>query len=238
MAKKPKCGKCIHCLGDPVERDWDHVFPKSWYPDTTPVNLYKWQVPSCIPCNKSLGVLERDLLVRLAFCVDRENPASSGLYDKALRAVDPEAARNMGDQKARQKLNEYYASEMQRADTIPQSAIYPGLHERWGRGGKDALVLPISPESLRKLTEKIVRGITYVADNSFIEPPRCIEFIPDSASNAETVSEVMKNAEVYERGPGIVVHRVQAGAVSLFAIELFKQLRLFASVRSTVNLGA
>jgi hypothetical protein len=32
MAKKPENGKCVHCLMDPVERNWDHMFPKSWYP--------------------------------------------------------------------------------------------------------------------------------------------------------------------------------------------------------------
>lgn len=57
MAKNPDKGKCVHCLTDPVDRNWDHMFPKSWYPDTTPENLEKWQIPSCIACNARYGKL-------------------------------------------------------------------------------------------------------------------------------------------------------------------------------------
>src|SRR5947208_16017660 len=35
-------GKCVHCLKDVAERNSDHVFPASWYPDSTPPNLEKW----------------------------------------------------------------------------------------------------------------------------------------------------------------------------------------------------
>ena len=58
MAKNPEKGKCVHCLKVPVDRTWDHMFPKAWYPDTTAENLEKWQVPSCRECNQRLGKLE------------------------------------------------------------------------------------------------------------------------------------------------------------------------------------
>ena len=35
MARRPAVGKCIHCLRDGVEWNWDHVFPVGWYPETT-----------------------------------------------------------------------------------------------------------------------------------------------------------------------------------------------------------
>jgi hypothetical protein len=60
MAKGPGPGKCVHCLSDTVERNWDHVFPKSWYPEVTAKDLAKWQVPSCIPCNTKYGKIESD----------------------------------------------------------------------------------------------------------------------------------------------------------------------------------
>jgi hypothetical protein len=56
----------MHCLKHPVQLDWDHVFPESWYPKTTPPNLEKWKVPSCIPSNSALGVIEDRLLIQLA----------------------------------------------------------------------------------------------------------------------------------------------------------------------------
>ena len=58
------------CLADEVEITSDHVFPRSWYPDTTPANLEKWQMPSCRQCNADFGRMEEDLLLVLALCAD------------------------------------------------------------------------------------------------------------------------------------------------------------------------
>ena len=90
MAKRkpPPVGKCVHCLTDNVPRNWDHVFPKSWYPDTTPHNISKWVIPSCCKCNREYGELEQDLLMRLACCVDPKAAATSGIYQKVLRSMD------------------------------------------------------------------------------------------------------------------------------------------------------
>jgi len=45
MAKKFPQGRCIHCLEEFSSLTSDHVFPDSWYPETTPDNLEKWQMP-------------------------------------------------------------------------------------------------------------------------------------------------------------------------------------------------
>jgi hypothetical protein len=42
-----------------AERDWDHVFPISWYPDTTPPDLEKWKIPSCLPAATSTTARSR-----------------------------------------------------------------------------------------------------------------------------------------------------------------------------------
>ncbi len=72
----------LHCLADSVERNWDHVFPESWYPQTTPSNLEKWKIPSCIRCNSALGMMEDRLLIQLAHALDPDHPGSAGIYDK------------------------------------------------------------------------------------------------------------------------------------------------------------
>jgi hypothetical protein len=46
--------------------------------------------------------LENDLLGRVALTLDAKNPASAGLAEKALRAINPAAARNEGDAAARE----------------------------------------------------------------------------------------------------------------------------------------
>ena len=43
---------CVYCLKLFEELTSDHVFPKSWYPETTPENLEKWQMPACVECNQ------------------------------------------------------------------------------------------------------------------------------------------------------------------------------------------
>jgi hypothetical protein len=104
MAKRPKPGKCVHCLKDPVERNWDHVFPKSWYPDTSAQNTFKWQIPSCISCNSALGVIEEEFLKRVALWLDPEAPASSSVVKKALRAMNPADAETDQERKIRASL--------------------------------------------------------------------------------------------------------------------------------------
>lgn len=74
----PKVGKCVHCLRDPVELTSDHMFPKAWYPDTTPEDLEKWQIPSCFECNQRLGKLENDLLGRVALALDAKKSRVEG----------------------------------------------------------------------------------------------------------------------------------------------------------------
>jgi hypothetical protein len=176
MAKRPKLGKCVHCLCDPVERNWDHVFPRSWYPDTSPGNLYKWQIPSCIPCNRELGAIEEDFLRRVGLCLDPNDPASRSIVENALRSMRPEAAKNERDRNIRAGLRKRVLSEVLEGDAIPNTGIFPGLGERWKRPREEQAAVLVPAEFFPRLTEKIVRGIFYVKDGKFIEPPYKVDF--------------------------------------------------------------
>lgn len=162
MAKKPKAGKCVHCLKDPVERNWDHVFPESWYPDTTPPNLEKWKIPSCIPCNDSLGVMEDDLFVLLAHALDPYHPGSAGLYDRAKRAIDPEAGKDERDRQARASRQRRFLQSVLVGEAIPDHGVYPGLEDRWNQPPDERMAILFPKIGVERLTEKIVRGISFV----------------------------------------------------------------------------
>jgi hypothetical protein len=123
MAKRPPPGKCVHCLKDPVERDWDHVFPESWYPDSSPKNQHKWQVPSCVPCNSALGKIEGDFLRRVGLCLNPHSPASSDIALKALRAHTPAAGKNERDRNARAALRKRVLDEALKAAAFPEEAV-------------------------------------------------------------------------------------------------------------------
>src|ERR1700726_2850234 len=90
----PNLGRCIHCGGtfvnkpkDPLCRTEDHVFPTSWFPDSTPASVQRWTVPSHLKRNNDLGAMEKDLFIRLSFCTDPRKLEASGLSKKALAAL-------------------------------------------------------------------------------------------------------------------------------------------------------
>jgi hypothetical protein len=74
-------GKCVHCLGYFNDLTWDHVLPVSWYPDI-PSDLEKWAAPSCVSCNKKLGRIEEELLIKLGLCLDPRDKHSLGIPEK------------------------------------------------------------------------------------------------------------------------------------------------------------
>lgn len=123
MAKNPGKGRCVHCLKEGVDRNWDHVFPQSWYPDTTEADMEKWRIPSCVACNDRYGKLERDLIGRLGLTLDVNNPASAGLAEKALRAINPDAAKNEGDAAARGARAKKILLEMYKGEQLKGKAL-------------------------------------------------------------------------------------------------------------------
>jgi hypothetical protein len=234
MAKRPAPGKCVHCLKDPVERDWDHVFPEAFYPSSSPKNQYKWQIPSCVPCNSALGKIEDDFLRRVGLCLDPFSPASRDIALKAFRAHTPEAGKNERDRNARAALRKRVFDQALEAENYPQEAIYPGMGVRSGIPKEDHLPVLIPVETFDRLTEKIVRGIFYVADRKFIEPPFTVESFALDPSVSGPIQELIeKFATTYAREPGIIVRRAVTddGISSLFEIEFWGQLKRYATVR-------
>jgi len=235
MAKRPPPGKCVHCLADPVARNWDHIFPKSWYPDTSATNLCKWQIPSCVPCNSALGAIEEDFLRRIALCLDPFDPASRSIVQKALRSMKPTEARNERDRNVRGALRQRILGETLEGDAIPQSGTFPGMGEKWGQPRDEQVAIRIPAASFRRITEKIVRGIFHVEDRKYIEPPYKIDFFALDSSDGGPVRAIIDRfGAAYAREPGIVVRRAVApedGLSSVFEIEFWQQFMTYATVR-------
>jgi hypothetical protein len=234
MAKRPGRGKCVHCLKGATQRNWDHVFPASWYPDSTPPNLEKWRIPSCIPCNSKYGKLESDFLTKVGLCLDPHDSASRSIVQTALRSMKPAAARNSRDAKHRLDRARRVLVEALHGDDIPSHGIYPGLGDRWRELAGERIAVLVPVESFRLITEKIVRGIFFIEEQKFIEPPNKIDFFALGEEDAVFWEQVLdKFGTVYAREPGIVVRRAVApddGVSSLFSIEFWKQFKTYASV--------
>ena len=88
--------------------------------------------------------------------------------------------------------------------------------------------------SMRRLTEKIVRGIFFLEDNAFIEAGHPIEFYALAEEGAGPIKELLDRfGRESAREPGIVVRRAVAADQpmgALFEIDVWGQFKMYASV--------
>jgi len=234
MARKQNAGKCVHCLKDPVELTRDHVFPQAWYPDATPANLEKWQISSCVACNNRYSKIEGDLLNRVALALDTKHPASAGLVDAALRAMNPDAGRDEKDVAARAARAKKILGTMFKGEQIPENAIMPGLGERWGRPKTEQMAVQIPKASFTAMTEKIVRGLVYLEDSAFIEAPYKIDTYIEDDEGAKVCKEMLDKAgEVFKREPGLEIRCARVDGekrTAIYEITFWQQFKTYATV--------
>lgn len=234
MARKPGPGKCVHCLKDVPKRNWDHVFPVSWYPDSTPQNLEKWKIPSCKQCNDEYGTMEKQFGQILSLCIDPDKPESIGVYNRFRRGLDPKFAKNEKDRKARERERVRIIHGFMYGDEIPDQGTYPGLGERWGRKKEDQIALKVPKNFIDRLAIKIVKGIAYIEEGVFIGDEYVMEPIAVEATGASMFYEaISRHGHSLSRGPGIRVERavVQEDRISsICKITIWGELNIYVSV--------
>jgi hypothetical protein len=212
---------------------WDHVFPKSWYPDTTPPNLEKWKVPACLKCNREYGVLEEDLFTAFGLCLDPDAEDTKALVEKALRAIDPSAGRDSKDKKKRAQRRLRILSQLMDADQIPEHATLPHFGRTDIPDGETGGIR-IRARYLEKFCGKIVRGISYLEDGLLIRPPYRVHFYSLHDEHAQPlVAACQRYGKVYAREPGIEILRAvtpEDGVSSVYAITIWKRLKMYAAV--------
>jgi len=243
MARQPGPGICVHCLRDVPKRNWDHVFPQGWYPDTTPENLEKWKIPSCKSCNDEYGRMEEELGIILSACVNPKSARASGIWEKTLRALDPSHGRNEKDRRIRERKRQKLLGTMLTGDEIPGEGIYPGLGERWGRPRNEQAALLVPARYLRKLAEKIVKGLVFLEDGKLVDADTEIEHHVVSKEGAGPIEELLRKfGNKHSRGPGIEVVRAVTpddGISAFYKISVWGEFVMYVSVlRETVQQGA
>lgn len=207
IVKEKRQKHCIHCLRPADAPEADHVFPYSWYPDTTPTTVQRWTAPSCAECNRRFGQLEKDLLVRIVGCIDPKSDAVSGLYARVFRSLGIDTAGLAASEKeCRDKLRDQLRSEL-----IPYSEVaelpgaIPGLGPPIGQAEH---IVPIPFAALCIMAEKIARGCEYRHKNRkrLVHPPygvltavRESDFIPEPFSSG---------TKLLDFGPGCQIRRL------------------------------
>ena len=171
--------------------------------------------------------------MKVGLCLDPFDPASASIVQKSLRALKPAAARNPRDAQHRLGKGRRILTESLVGDQIPDHGVFPGLGDRWNIPGERTAIL-IPADSFKRITEKIVRGIFYIEEQKFIEPPHKVDFFALFNEDAAFIEQVLaKFGTIYAREPGIVVRRAvvpEDGVSSIFAIEFWKQFKTYANV--------
>lgn len=239
MAKKPPVGKCVHCLADNMRRNWDHVFPKSWYPESTPKDVEKWKIPSCMGCNNKLSKVEEDFLTVIAPCIDSEHTGARGVVKRVFDSINPDLAKNARDQKARiakrQRLHKNIrAAQESSVGFAHDVGVYPGLGERWDRRPGEGIPINLPAAWITQICEKIVRGIFYVKHERFIEPPfKIVWYALDNDNSVEIRAFIDSHGVEYARGPGFIVRECmppENNNYAMYKIDLWGQFRMYAWV--------
>ncbi len=236
VSKSDRCVLCLKPFNESVKEDKktvEHIFPKAWYPENTPINLEKWRVPSCQKCNNDYSRIEQDLLVCLGLGLFNSDENAPGIIQKARRSVDPNCAKNERDRQKRLMLKKRIAGNLSSTDQIPQKAMIPNFGPPPNIKGTQPVLL-IKADHIKLFTEKIVRGLTFLLDGYLIEPDYSIDYhLLNDKDSEPHLNKICKLGETYHKGPGIVVRRAVASndkIGSFYHIEVWGRLKIFAIV--------
>ena len=234
MAKSFPPGICAHCLGYFDSLTSDHVLPQSWYPKGIPIEFEKWQMPSCIECNKKYSKIEDYLLCRYGICLNNSNISSKGLRDKALRSMNPNVGRNKKDKLLREKRRKKLLREMISGPDIPFEATIPGFKADPKINKKDMKAIPVNADYIDSFSEKIVRGVTYIFDNKFINHDYNINFdFFDKSTATEFDNLINADCEKFNCGPALQVKRRMAldnDICGLYKIVIWDRIKIYSYV--------
>jgi hypothetical protein len=228
--------KCVHCLEIGKEETKDHVFPASWYPNTTPASVQRWTVPSCPRCNGTFGLLEKELFIRLAICVDPSKAGASGISGAVLRSFGV-GVQNLDP---KEKACRTALREKVLADTMPMSDIgpvplLPDLGPHAGFPLDQQRAVSISEKLLKEVCGKILRGCEYKLNNKkFIEKPYVLRIYFAHDEKISDVTAFVKMAQPTALGPGFEVRRVgcppEDGYAVLYRVILWDTFKIYGSI--------
>jgi len=229
-----KSGKCVYCLNDFIELTSDHVFPSSWYPETTPENLEKWQVPSCEKCNKKYGKIEEDLLIRFGLTISPNKLASLGISDKVLRSLNPKKGRNIKDTYMRYKKRQKFISDLIPAYKYPINTYVPNFEPKNTYQYYNGIGIPLPCNDLILFAKKLVKGITYITKDQYLDENFEINVFFLENNDAEPIKNMINKFGIeYHRGPGIKItigNAIDAPEYGAYHILIWNRINIYCLV--------
>jgi hypothetical protein len=202
--------RCVHCLQAIENKSEDHVFPSSWYPETTPTHIQRWKVPSCKKCNNDLGKIEKELLLRLGLCIDPGKAEASGVSPKVLLSLGVGApGKTAREKELRRKTMERLLREIvPYDDSRNKYRSLPGLGVHAGFDPAEQFVIPVSAQMLTRVAEKVVRGCEFKLAACYVEPPCAIRvYFVEKSPELEPLYRYGTETQL---GPGFQLVRMQS----------------------------
>jgi hypothetical protein len=173
-------------------------------------------------------------MVRMAMCIDPKTSGLSIIISKALRSMDPSAAKNQKDKRMRKALLEKIRKEVSKGDQVASNSLYPGFHGIKGLELSKQFAINITLDEIQMLGRKIVKGLFYVHDGKYIEGAFRIDVYAIDERNALKIRDILSDyGKVYACGPGIVIERavaIEDGMSSIFRITIWGKWIIYASV--------
>lgn len=239
MLRRPKGdGRCVHCRKRLEKKTKDHVFPASWYPDSTPANVQRWTVPSCEACNNKFGAMEVKLLVRLAMCIDPRKQEASGVWQRARESLGiGVTGLDQKEARIRKALKDEIMREAKLYDGSLDAHVIPRLGPHAGFPKESQIQIEISANAVQEVAKKILRGCEFWLGNGrIIEPPHELEvFIPTEAP--EELEQHLTVGPNY-LGPGCRIRRAVPNdepQSAIYEIVIWDTLKLFFSILPSDN---
>jgi hypothetical protein len=213
--------------------EWDHLFPKAWYPATTQQHVEKWTIPSCRTCNGEYGKVEERLLQKFAMCLDPDDPDTADIVQRGMRALSPSSGRTARDQAMRHARRDRVRKQLIPVGDIQLKSVLPNFGPSDVPVGETAGI-PVSKSDLERFGMKLVRGATYLESGVYIDDSFEIGvYVVANEAAADFIALVRQYGKVLAREPGIEIVRAEVPedrVSSLYEITIWKQLKLYATV--------
>jgi hypothetical protein len=225
---------CSYCRAEVPLREItkDHVIGESWYTSNAG-DLEKWKVPACKPCNNDLSRVEREILIRLALCLDPAEAAHLAIIEHAMRAIDPTTATNPRDAKHRMALRQKIKREMIVVNRPDAPDVMPSFRENFDIGSRHAF--QIRNEHFLALGAKWGKGLyRYHLKKPLPLGSDIAVYTADNETERLAFSELLPGSSTMHRGSDLQVlmyHAAEPGKeMTLFAIRLWRRFKLHCAL--------
>jgi hypothetical protein len=234
MQKPRGDGRCIHCRQPLVDETDDHVFPASWYPDSTPQSVQRWTAPSCSVCNGNSGKKEQALFIRLALCVDSRKIEALGISTKLARTFGIGEGIFPADRQKRTAFRDRMFSEAKPISKESQAHIIPGLGPHSGFPIESQREIGIPAQLLYDVAKKIVRGCEFwLSDGRIVDPPYQLDVYMVHPEGIPSIVRMFDSISAVTLGPGFRVRRVavkEDPLAAMYQVEIWGTWTLYFTI--------